>query len=197
MAQTVTRYSTVAIWLHWLIALLIIGMMIAGVWMAGAIKVKETQATAFEVYQLHKSIGVTIFALSLFRLFWRLGHQAPDMPTSMALWEKIAANLTHWAFYGLMIGLPITGWLMVSASPWGLPTMYFNTFEVPHFTALAELDQAGKTLWEARFKGIHKFMAYSGIALVLLHVGAALKHQFWERDNLISRMMPSLKKTIK
>lgn len=194
MQQGSDSYTRVAIWLHWLIAALIIGMMVAGIWMTGAIKEKESQAIAFQVYQLHKSFGVLIFVLSILRLVWRLTHKVPSMPEGMAGWEKLAAHVTHWLFYGLMLGLPITGWLMVSASPWGLPTLFFDTVEIPHLHALAELDQAGKVLWEGRFKDIHKLIAFGGIALIILHVAAALKHHLFERDETMTRMISFLKK---
>ena len=190
-----SRYSLVAIVLHWTIALLIIGMMGAGLWMTGAIKEKDTQKLAFDVYQLHKSVGLTILALSVLRLIWRLTHTAPALPGGMQAWERIAAHATHWLFYGLMLGLPISGWLMVSASPWGLPTLFFSGPEVPHLPVLAELDQAGKMLWEGRFKEAHEFMAFGGMALIAMHIGAALKHQFIAKDNIFARMIPGLGKS--
>ncbi len=188
-----SRYSKVAIWLHWIIATLMIGMMFAGVWMTDAIKVKATQATAFEIYQLHKSFGISIFVLSIARLIWRVLHKAPEMPHNMARWEQVAAHATHWLFYGLMLGLPITGWLMVSASPWGLPTIFFGIVELPHLAVLFELEQAGKVKWEGYFKGIHQYLAYGGMGLIFLHIGAALKHHFILGDDVLSRMIPILK----
>ncbi|MCK0070682.1 cytochrome b [Kordiimonas laminariae] len=192
-ANNTERYTKVAILLHWLIAFAIIGLMAAGIWMTGAIKEKETQATAFEVYQIHKSIGLTVLVLSVVRLIWRFTHKAPAMPSGMVAWERMAAHTTHFLFYALMIGLPITGWLMVSASPWGLPTMYFNQFEVPHLHALSSLDMAGKQEWEGVFKEMHEVIAYGGIALIVLHIGAALKHHVIAKDNTLVRMLPFLK----
>jgi len=186
------RYTKTAVLLHWLIALMIIGMMAAGIWMTGAIKEKETQAAAFEMYQLHKSFGIVILALSLLRLGWRITHKQPGMPKEMPAWERAAAQITHWLFYGLMIALPVTGWLMVSASPLGLPTMFFGFAEVPHMGALAGLDYAGKELWEERFEEMHEFIAFGGIGLLLLHVGAALKHHLIVRDDILVRMLPFL-----
>ena len=191
-ANNTERYTKVAILLHWLIAFAIIGLMAAGIWMTGAIKEKETQATAFEVYQIHKSIGLTVLVLSVVRLIWRFTHKAPAMPSGMAAWEQMAAHATHFLFYALMIGLPLTGWLMVSASPWGLPTMYFNQFEVPHLHALSSLDMAGKQEWEGVFKGAHKYIAFGGIGLLFVHVGAALKHHVIAKDNTLVRMLPFL-----
>jgi len=187
------RYTKTAVLLHWLIAVMIIGMMAAGIWMTGAIKVKETQAAAFDVYQLHKSFGLLILVLSVFRLVWRLSHRVPGMPADMALWERTAAHATHWLFYGLMIAMPITGWLMVSANAWGLPTIFFGFFDVPHLHALSSLDTTGKELWEARLKDIHQYMAFGGIGLLFLHVGAALKHHLIMKDDTLVRMIPFLK----
>jgi len=194
MQQTAdNKYTKVAIFLHWLIAVMIMAMMAAGIWMTGAIKVKETQAAAFDVYQLHKSFGLVILLLSIFRLMWRLTHRAPAMPGTMPLWERAAAHATHWLFYGLMIFLPVSGWLMVSANPWGLPTVFFGVVDVPHLHALSSLDPAGKELWEGRFKEMHEFIAFGGIGLLLLHIGAALKHHFIARDDTFVRMAPFLK----
>lgn len=191
--RTSTRYSSVAIWLHWAIAILLITMMAVGIWMTDAIKAKETQAIAFEVYQFHKSFGILIFVLSVARVLWRLSHAVPELPHGMAVWERLAAHGTHLLFYALMLALPLTGWLMVSASPWGLPTIIFSTVEVPHLSSLSELDQTGKMLWEGRFKGIHKYMAFGGAGLIFLHIGAALKHHFITRDDSLTRMAPILK----
>ncbi len=194
MQQTNNKYySKIAILLHWLIAILIIAMMAAGIWMADAIDVKETRAAAFDMFQLHKSVGLTILALSLLRLFWRFTHKSPDLPLDMPKWERGAAHITHWLFYGLMIGLPITGWLMVSASPLGLPTLFFGGPEVPHFPAFSALDYAGKELWEGRFEEIHEIIAFGGIALIVMHIGAALKHHYVTKDDILVRMLPVMK----
>lgn len=191
------RYTRVAIILHWLIALMILGMLVAGLWMTGAIKEKATQAAAFEVYQLHKSFGLIILALSLLRLAWRLMHPPPPFAAEIPRWERLAARITHWLFYGLMIGLPVTGWMMVSASPWGIPTLMFGGPEVPHLDLLATLDRAGKILWEERFKTVHKLLAFGGIGLIILHAGAALKHHLLEQDDTLARIVPRLRSPIK
>lgn len=190
MTRPPHRYHAVAIALHWLIALMIIGLMAAGLWMTGAIRERETQKLAFEVYQLHKSVGLTVLALSLLRLIWRISHRAPDLPPAMSPTERIAAHGTHWLFYGLMLALPITGWLMVSASPLGLPTLYFSGPQIPHLASLADLPMADKTLWEARLKDSHRLLAYGGMTLLVLHIAAALRHQFILKDGLMTRMLP-------
>lgn len=184
------RYHAVAIALHWLIALMIIGLMAAGIWMTGAIRERETQKLAFEVYQLHKSVGLTVFALSIVRLAWRLTHKTPALPIGMTGVERITAHAAHWVFYGLMLSLPISGWLMVSASPLGLPTLYFSGPQIPHLEALAHMSMNDKKLWESQLKEIHEWLAYGGMALIALHVAAALRHQFMLKDGLMARMLP-------
>ncbi len=184
------RYHAVAIALHWVIALMIIGLMVAGIWMTGAIRDRETQKLAFEVYQLHKSVGLTVLALSIVRLAWRLSHKGPSLPAGMAGFERSAAHAAHWLFYGLMLALPISGWLMVSASPLGLPTLYFSGPQVPHLEALSHMSISDKKLWEGRLKDLHEWLAYGGLALIILHVAAAVRHQFILKDGLMARMLP-------
>ena len=181
-------YSTVAIILHWLIAAAIISLIVAGWWMTGAIHKPESKALAFKVYQLHKSLGLTVLALSALRLAWRLANPPPPLPASMTRFERTAADLTHAAFYVLMIAAPLAGWAMVSSSPLGLPTIVFGLFEWPHIPALEALTDKKPT--EALFKSAHEFMGYGLAALLVLHVAAALKHHFVNRDGVLARMLP-------
>jgi len=185
-----SRYTTVAIILHWLIAVAIIGLIAAGLWMSEAIKNPATQGQAFVVYQWHKSLGLTVMVLSVARLAWRLLHPAPPLPGGMGPMARTAARVTHVAFYVLMIGMPLLGWAMVSASPLGLPTIVFGLFEWPHISALAAIED--KKPVEDALKQAHSLGGYLMAALVVLHVGAALKHQFVDRDGLLARMVPGL-----
>ena len=187
---SIPRYTLVAIVLHWLIALAIIVQLASGLWMVDAIKSADYQALAYDTYQWHKSLGLTVLVLSLLRLAWRLFHRPPALPDGMKPWERVAAHSTHWLFYGFMIGTPLTGWAMVSASPWDLPTIWFGWFEVPHIPWLYDIDQAAKEGVEAGFKLSHEIMGKLGLALLLLHVAAALKHQFVAKDHLMLRMVP-------
>lgn len=182
------RYTTVAIILHWLIALCVIGLIAAGIWMSDAIKDPKTQGLAFVVYQWHKSLGLTVLVLSVARLIWRLMHPAPALPASLTPFERRAAHATHVAFYVLMIGLPLLGWALVSSSPLGIPTIVFGLFEWPHIGWLAGLDD--KKPVEDALKYAHGTAGYVMAGLILLHVGAALKHQFIDRDTVLSRMLP-------
>lgn len=183
-----TRYTAVAIMLHWLIALCVIGLIGAGIWMSDAIKDPKTQGLAFVVYQWHKSIGLTVLVLSIARLVWRLIHPAPPLPASLTPLERMAARFTHVAFYVLMIGMPLLGWALVSASPLGIPTIVFGLFEWPHIGWLAGLDD--KKSVEDALKYAHGTAGYVMGGLIVLHVGAALKHHFIDRDQVLARMLP-------
>jgi len=184
------RYTAVAITLHWLIAAAIIVLIAMGLWMSDAIHKPETKAAAFKIYQLHKSLGLTVLVLSVLRLAWRLVNPPPPLPGSLTRVERVVAHLTHGAFYVLMLAIPLAGWAMVSASPFGLPTMVFGLFEWPHIPVLAELTD--KKPVEAVFRTAHRWMAFGLTALLVLHIGAALKHQFVNRDGVLARMVPFL-----
>lgn len=188
------RYTTVAIALHWAIAVSIVGLIASGVWMVDAIKRPETRAIAFETYQIHKSFGLTVLVLSLLRLLWRLTHRAPPLPEGLSAVERFGAKATHLLFYVLMLGMPLAGWAMVSASKFGLPTIVFGLFEWPHIawiSGIAEVET--KAAVEAAFKTGHKYAGYLLAALLLLHVGAALKHHFVNKDGVLARMVPGLR----
>jgi len=187
------RYTRVAIWLHWLIALLVLGLMASGIWMTDAVEEAGSQKLALQIYQLHKSFGLIILALTLVRLIWRFVHRPPEFVADMPRWERVAARIIQWLFYVLMIGLPVTGWLMVSASPIGLPTLFFGELNVPHYPAFSALDYGELELWESRFSEIHEYVAYGGIALIVLHSSAALRHHFLLADDTLRRMLPAMK----
>jgi cytochrome b561 len=180
------RYSTVAILLHWTIAAAIVAQVASGLWMVRAIHSAGSQAAAFHAYQWHKSLGLTILVLSLLRLCWRLANPPPPLPTSMTRLQRRAARTMHGLFYALTLGIPLVGWLMVSASPLGLPTMVFGLFEWPHVPWLAGL---GSSV-EVALKTAHRAMAYALIGLLVLHVAAALKHHLSDRDDILARMLP-------
>jgi len=184
MADTAGRetYTTVAVALHWVIALAILAQLATGVWMVDAIKVPETQGQAFVVYQFHKSLGLAVLALSLARLAWRFVY--PPL-------ERTGAHASHILFYVLMIGMPLLGWAMVSASPFGLPTIVFGLFEWPHIPVLADLED--KKPVEQAFKTAHMAGGFILAGLLILHVGAALKHHFVSRDNVLARMVPGVR----
>ena len=193
MSATVTRfpakrYTTVAIALHWAIAICIVTQLASGLWMSDAINAPASKAFAFRVFQWHKALGLIVLLLSLARLAWRLTHTPPPLPAAMGRLPRLAAEATHWLFYGLMIGMPLIGWAMVSASPIGLKTMIFGLFEWPHLPILSTL--ADKKPVEAVLKSMHTAGGYTFAALLVLHIAAALKHHFVDRDDVLTRMWP-------
>ena len=168
--------------MHWLIALAIILQINSGLWMVDAIKEAQTRKIAYNFYQYHKSLGLIILILSILRLFWRLYHKAPNLPDNMKISEKLLAHFLHFSLYFLMIFIPFLGWVMVSTSSYGLPTMIFGLFEWPHLTFLSDLEI------NELATNFHKYLAYLMIFLIFGHIFAALEHQFIKKDNLIRRM---------
>lgn len=184
LRNTSTGYGRIAIAFHWTMAVLIIGMLAFGLYMTS---LPPTDPATFQLFQLHKSIGFVVLTLAVFRLGWRLANPSPRLPEGMHPLEKIAAHLGHAGLYALIFAMPITGWFMVSASPWGIPTILFNVQPVPHLPvpeALGTKEQA-----EAFFKVLHEYGAFLLIALVVVHVAAALKHHFIARDDTLKRMV--------
>jgi len=184
LRNTSLGYGLIAIVFHWTMALMIFAMLALGLYMTG---LPQTEQATFELYQLHKSIGFVVLALAVFRLAWRLFNPTPKLPEGMHPVERLGAHLGHAGLYALLFILPVTGWFMVSASPWGIPTVVFNALPVPHLPvpgALGTQEQA-----ESFFKGVHEYAAYFLIALIVVHIAAALKHQFIARDNTLKRMV--------
>ncbi len=179
-----SHYNAVAKTLHWLIACGIIGMLALG-WIMTSM---PNAPLKFSLFQWHKSIGITIMLLAVFRLVWRLMHKTVPLPPGMPRWEIIAAKTTHVVFYVLIIGMPLTGWIMVSASPLNLPTILYGIIPWPHLPVLPTLDN--KREIGHFFGGMHGLLAYLIAGLLVLHVGAALKHHFINRDDVLIRMAP-------
>ncbi len=194
------RYGAVAIVLHWAIAAAILLMIPLGWWMSGEIAAGNPSGAVYNAFQLHKSIGLTVLALSLARLGWRLANPPPPLPPHMPAWERLAAKATHWAFYALMIGLPLSGWVFVSAG-WSLhdnaslavPTHYFGTFQVPALFGLTRAAEDVRAAVAQASMNAHALMAWAAVALVVLHVGAALKHHLFDKDNVLTHMIPGLR----
>ena len=179
LTNTPTRYGWAMIVLHWLIGIIFIGQ-----FALGFIMVRLTsQRTAFELIQLHKSLGFLLLGLIILRIAWRLGNAPPPLPVSVGTLERRSAPLAHLALYAFQIALPLSGWALVSVSTLEIPTMPFNLFVMPNLP-LTESD-AAESFWAAA----HWYLAYAGIALVALHVAAALRHHFLLRDSVLRRMI--------
>lgn len=189
MSQQRSRYSAVAIVLHWLIAAAIVFQVIIA-WRMGGGRTPE----GFALVQLHKSIGITVLLLSLARLAWRLTHRPPPSPAGMASWEKALAKGAHAGLYVIMIGLPITGWIMVSASRIQVPTLLYGAVPWPHVPGLAHLAEPAKSAWRAFGETGHEVLAWGAYVLVALHVAGALKHQLFSEDEpVLAHMAPGTK----
>ena len=141
----------------------------------------------FVLYQLHKSFGLAALALVAARLLWRFANPSPALPAAMPGWQKLGAHGTHVALYGLMLAIPLTGWLMVSASPLGIPTLFFNLFTVPHLPVPGFLGEAAAA--EGTMKEVHDLLGTLLIVVVIAHVAAAVKHHLIDRDDILKRMV--------
>lgn len=172
------RYSSVAIVLHWMIALLIIAQLASGFLM---IRILEPGQTVFTIYQMHKSIGIMVLALTLARIFWRLIVPPPPLSQDLKAWEKGLAHFAHAGFYFIMLAIPMTGWLMVSSSETGVPTYFFLLQSLPFY----HLPVEGI---EGVMKRAHLALSILAILLIFMHVGGALKHQFIDKKPSLERM---------
>jgi cytochrome b561/polyisoprenoid-binding protein YceI len=182
---TAERYSAVAILLHWLIAAAILLQVVLAWRMAG-----HNTPEGFALMQLHKSVGITILALSLARLGWRLAKPAPHA-TGLAPWEARLSGAVHAGFYLVMIGMPLTGWLAVSASPINIPTLLYGRIPFPHLPGVAELPAHLKAAAHTAGAGSHAALAWLLYGLFALHVAGALKHQLLgANEPVLARMAP-------
>ncbi|MER2519179.1 MAG: cytochrome b [Bdellovibrionales bacterium] len=184
--MTNPSYDKVAKTFHWLIALAILGMLALGWTMGDAPNGPGKSA----LYGLHKSIGIAILLLSLLRLGWRLAHSAPPMPSAMKTWEKALARIVHGLLYVLMIGIPLSGWAMVSTSSRNFPTVLFGLVPLPHLPIISTL--ANKQEINEFAHESHELLAYGMVALLVLHVAAALKHHWIDRDDVLTRIAPRI-----
>ncbi len=183
-AAPMHTYSRVAIALHWAIALMILSLVGFGFLMT-----QEWMPNRFAIYQWHKSFGILVLVLSLFRLIWRLGHKPPPLPSDMKTWEVAAAKVTHIGFYVLMIAMPLLGWAMVSASKLPIENKLFYLIPLPDLPGVTPSDALTD-----RFKLLHEIGAKLILLLFVLHVGGALKHHFVAKDGTLARMIPALRR---
>ena len=180
------RYAGVAIALHWLIALAIVAQ-VSLAWRFD----DDRSPTGFALTQLHKSIGITVLLLSVLRLGWRLANPPPPEPAALKPWEKQLSAAVHWGFYIIMIGMPLTGWIMVSASKTAIPTLLYGALPWPNLPGFAAMPALAKSSWHKLGETSHSLLAWGAYGLVLLHVAGALKHQFLERNApVFARMAP-------
>lgn len=174
--NTSQRYGSVAQSFHWLI----VGLLIVQVTLAKIAAGLPLGLDKLALLARHKSFGITILVLAAIRLGWRLFDRPPPLPP-MPRWQLVAARANHAALYVLLFAMPLTGWIMSSASNY--PVSWFGLVQLPDFVGP---DRELKDL----LKEVHKTLANALFMLAGLHVAAALKHQLFDRDGLLFRMLP-------
>jgi cytochrome b561 len=175
-----TRYSALAQIFHWVIAALIVTQFVLA---------RMSENLPLGVHKLallarHKSVGMTVLMLAILRLLWRLKHTAPPLPAAMTRFERLAARGTHFAFYVLLFAMPLTGWMMSSAKNYSVS--WFGLFTWPNLIGKNE------TAFDF-LRSTHDLLSDVLFAIAVLHILAALKHHFWNRDDVLRRMLPVLK----
>jgi cytochrome b561 len=177
LRNTADSWGAPAKLFHWVMAALILAQIALGV-MAASWRVSPTK---IELFFWHKSTGMLILALVALRLLWRLANPAPLLPPGMARWERAAARMSHLLLYALMIGLPVTGWIVNSAS--NVPFRIFWLIPLP---AIVAPDETTADLVAAVHGGLAALLAL----VLAAHTGAALRHHYIKRDAVLTRMLP-------
>lgn len=173
------RYSSPAIFFHWLMALGLAANFALGLTMADM----PLSPEKLKFFSWHKWAGITLLGLVALRLLWRLLHRPPPMPP-MPAWQKVSAAAVHGLMYVLMFAIPLSGWLMSSAA--GVQVVYLGRFPLPDLVA------KDKALFDL-LKEVHESLNYALLALVLGHIAGALKHQLFDRDAVPARMIPRMR----
>lgn len=170
------QYTLIAIGLHWWIALLIFIAFPLGIYMHDL----PFSPTKLKLFSWHKWIGVTVFMFVVVRIYWRLRHSPPALPESMANWQKLVSHFTHGLLYLLMVAVPLSGWLMSSAKDF--QTVWFGVLPIPDL--LGKDKELGNLLVI-----VHETFNFSLLTLVAVHVLAALKHHYIDKDMILRRML--------
>ena len=171
------RYGVIAQLFHWASVALIITQFV----LANKAEGLPLGPAKIATLATHKSIGMTVFGLAILRLIWRWFNPVPGMPATTPAWQRWAAHVSHWALYGLIMITPIIGWLMSSAR--NFPVSWFGLFTLPDFV---EPDTARYEF----FHTTHEVLATTLFVVAIVHAAAALKHHFFDKDNVLRRMLP-------
>ena len=177
MTSSSARFTVFQRLLHWLMAICILTMLFVGVGMVSTVMPKYVPLLA-----THKTLGIAILVLALVRLGVRFRYGAPRLPADLPEPMKLAAHLSHYALYALMIGMPLIGWAMMSAAAY--PVVLYGNIRLPPI--MPQSDALHTALWNAHF-----YLAFAFFALVLLHLAAALFHAFVRRDGVFESMAPT------
>lgn len=174
LKNSLTQFGLVAILFHWIMAILIIALLALGLYMVRL----PLNLEKLKLYGWHKEYGMLALMLVIMRSIWRVSTILPLL--SLPWWEVVAARTVHYAFYGFMFAIPLTGWLMTSFS--GFPVSFFGWFVFPDLVS-AHPD------YIYFFKKTHKWLSYGLIATIIMHTCAALKHHFIDKDDILRRML--------
>lgn len=166
------RYSRVARWLHWSMGLLIIGNLAGGL---------LHDINPQLIMPLHKATGILLLVLVIIRIGWRMTHRAPAYPASMTAMERFLSTAAHHTLYLMMLLIPISGWIMSSPGP--RPISFFGLFDVPKFAVVKD-----SMLHEISHEG-HELLGFAMIALLVIHIAAALRHHIVLKDGILARML--------
>jgi cytochrome b561 len=171
------RYGVVAQALHWTIVALIVTQFVLAIQAEDASSILQKA----KILTTHKSFGMTVFMLALIRLTWRIANPVPTPLPNAKPWQHRLANLVHWLLYALILITPLAGWLMSSAR--NFTVSWFGIFSFPNLIAPDE-DRVDL------LRNLHVVLAFSILNLAILHILAALKHHFFDKDNILRRMLP-------
>jgi len=178
-ADLAASYGTFAVAMHWLLAVLIVCTFLIGLSMVDL----PLSPQRLRLFNWHKWLGMCVLALSAARLLWRAsGHPAPPLPAHTPPWQRQAYRATHLVFYALFFLVPLLGWAFTSAI--GVPVVWFGVLPLPDFVP------RDKLFGEEVLAPLHEASSYLLAAIVCVHVAAAFKHQFVDRDHLMARMWP-------
>jgi cytochrome b561 len=183
----VARYTRTAMVFHWLIALLIFAN-VALVWIVDHLPDDMVRP----VIDTHKSFGITVLGLAIMRVLWRATHPAPPLPPSYSGWERWSAHAAHGLLYVLIFCLPLSGWMHDSAwkdAP-AHPMYLFGLLPWPRIGWLMAINPADKDYWHDLLGAVHRSFGYVLYAMVVVHVGGALKHQWFDKEPELQRMLP-------
>jgi len=177
LRNTPERFGGLAKLFHWLTVVMLVGSFALGMTMVGM----ELSPTKLKYYSWHKWIGVTVFALTVLRLGWRLAGPVPGPPAHTPRWQRLAAGLSHGLLYAILLIMPLTGWVMSSALD--MSVVYLGWLPIPDLVAP---DRAlGETMTV-----VHETLAWTLLALIAVHVLAAVYHHMYLRDDVLRRMLP-------
>jgi cytochrome b561 len=179
------RYTVIAMCLHWAIALFILFNLTLGYFMEDF-----KQPLRHQIVELHVSSGLTVLALTILRVAWRLTHAPPPFPAGMKRWEKCTAHAAHFALYFMMFAMPLTGWSIISAHPPrpGAGANVWGLLHIPALPPLANISLSIQKQVHDNLVEVHSIGGWIMIALLVLHVAAAFKHQFFDMQREFSRM---------